>query len=85
MKPYQRTNHFPGMFQLSRKNHLARNLNKMQKKFAKEFKFFPKTFILPQDFAEFKNSFHQGSSPVYIVKPEASCQGRGIFMINNWD
>lgn len=31
MKPYQKTNHFPGMFQLSRKNHLARNLIKMQK------------------------------------------------------
>ena len=29
MKPYQKTNHFPGMFQLSRKNHMARNLMKM--------------------------------------------------------
>lgn len=26
MKPYQKTNHFPGMYQLCRKNHLARNL-----------------------------------------------------------
>lgn len=33
MKPYQRVNHFPGMFQLARKNSLARNLIKMQKKF----------------------------------------------------
>lgn len=35
MKPYQKVNHFPGMFQLSRKNHLARNLVKMQKEFEK--------------------------------------------------
>ena len=31
MKPYQKTNHFPGMYQLSWKNHLARNLIKMVK------------------------------------------------------
>lgn len=37
MKPYQKVNHFPGMFQLARKNHLARNLIKMQKEFPKEY------------------------------------------------
>jgi tubulin polyglutamylase TTLL6/13 len=26
MKPYQKCNHFPGMFQITRKNNLARNL-----------------------------------------------------------
>ena len=30
MKPYQRINHFPGMYALARKNHLASNLKKMQ-------------------------------------------------------
>lgn len=29
MKPYQKINHFPGMYTLSRKNYLARNLIKM--------------------------------------------------------
>lgn len=33
MKPYQRINHFPGMYALARKNHLARNLIKMKKLF----------------------------------------------------
>ena len=57
MKPYQKVNHFPGMFQLSRKNHLARNLVKMQKEFGSAYKFFPKTYLLPSEFGEFKNSF----------------------------
>lgn len=29
MKPYQRVNHFPGMYALSRKNNLAMNLRRM--------------------------------------------------------
>ena len=33
MKHYQKINHFPGMFTLSRKNYLARNLIKMEKMF----------------------------------------------------
>jgi tubulin polyglutamylase TTLL6/13 len=79
MKPYQKINHFPGMFQLSRKNHLARNLIKMAKQFPKEYKFFPKTYLLPAEYGEFKNSF-TNAKPVYIIKPEASCQGKGIFL-----
>lgn len=31
MKAYQKINHFPGMYTLSRKNYLARNLIKMEK------------------------------------------------------
>lgn len=37
MKNYQRTNHFPGMYALARKNLLAKNLQAMQKYFPKDF------------------------------------------------
>jgi tubulin polyglutamylase TTLL6/13 len=41
MKPYQRINHFPGMYALARKNHLAKNLGRMHKQFPDDYKFFP--------------------------------------------
>lgn len=88
MKPYQKCNHYPGMFQLARKNHMARNLMKMQKEFDKAYKFFPRTFILPSEFGEFKQTFMNktvANRPVYIVKPEAGCQGKGIFLTNNYE
>ena len=65
---------------------MARNLNKMARKYPKEYRFYPKSFLLPAEYGEFKQSFVNKPShlrPVYIVKPEASCQGRGIFLVNN--
>ena len=41
MKPYQRTNHFPSVFVLARKNLLAKNLNQMQKIMPEQYDFFP--------------------------------------------
>jgi tubulin polyglutamylase TTLL6/13 len=85
MKPYQKVNHFPGMFQLARKNHLARNLTKLQKEFGAQYRFFPKTFLLPSEYGEFKSTLsckNPANRPVYIVKPESGCQGRGIFLTN---
>mgnify|MGYP002631967331 CR=1 FL=1 len=54
MKPYQRINHFPGMYALARKDHLARNLNKMFKRFPEEYKFYPQTWLLPAEFGDFR-------------------------------
>lgn len=46
--------------------------------------FFPKTFLLPHDSTKFKNYYNEakkkGILKTFIVKPEASCQGRGIFL-----
>ena len=60
----------------------------MQKKFEQAYKFFPKTFLLPSEFGEFQHTFFkkQGANrPVYIVKPEAGCQGKGIFLTNRYE
>eukprot|EP00347_Sterkiella_histriomuscorum_P011690 403371481 len=78
MKPYQRVNHFAGMYALARKNHLARNLGRMQKKFPDDYKFFPQTYLLPSEYSDFRNQFNNKKkmNKTFIVKPEASCQGR---------
>lgn len=49
MKAHQKINHFPGMYTLSRKNYLARNLIKMEKKYPNDYNFFPKTWVLPSE------------------------------------
>lgn len=72
-------NHFPGMYVLARKNHLGKHLNKMRKKFEKDYNFYPKTWMLPSEMSDFKNyylnncNYDKNSKAVYIVKPEASC------------
>jgi len=85
MKAYQRTNHFPGMYALARKNLLAKNLIAMQKYFARDYNFFPKTWLLPGDIKPFKEQFNHRKAKTFIVKPEASCQGKGIFLTRNFD
>lgn len=64
------------MYHLARKNYLAQNLMKMQKKFTKEYDFFPKTWLLPYQYGEFQTQYlnqKKGFTKTYIVKPEASC------------
>lgn len=88
MKPYQRINHFPGMHILCRKNLLARNLRRMQKQFPDDYNFFPQTWILPSEFADFRqqiDNLQKNKKKTFIVKPAASCQGRGIFLTRSLD
>ena len=76
MRPYQRINHHPGMYELSRKKNLARNLMKMQKFFQDEspalrYDFFPKTYLLPSELHDFQQNFQNGRSKnIYILKPD---------------
>lgn len=73
MKSHQKANHYPGMYALSRKNHLGRNLMKMMKQFPNDYRFFPKTWLLPYEMVDFKNNFNRKgkSHKAFIIKPEA--------------
>lgn len=82
MKPFQKINHFPEMINICRKNLMAINLNKFRKLFPKEYNFYPQTWILPSDIADFKAQLSKRAKRTYIVKPDASAQGKGIYLVN---
>ena len=83
MEHHQKINHFPGMFNLARKNLMGRYLMKMRKKFPEDYTFFPMTWMLPVEFHELRAYFEskpKGKARTFIVKPEAMSQGKGIFL-----
>ncbi|XP_044294057.1 tubulin polyglutamylase TTLL4 isoform X3 [Varanus komodoensis] len=71
IREHQKLNHFPGSFQIGRKDRLWRNVSKMQQRFGKkEFNFLPQSFILPQDIKLLKKAWEDcGSRQKWIVKP----------------
>ena len=77
----QTINHFPGSFYIGKKNCLFDRLNKLQKIYPSEYDFFPLTYLLPTQYEQLRGvNTAIGKQKVYIVKPEASCQGKGIFL-----
>ena len=85
MQAFQKINHFPGTYSISRKNNLGRNLERMRRFFPEKYKFFPPTWILPAEWADFRSQFNKKMAKTFIIKPEASCQGRGIFLTRNFE
>ncbi|KAM5229360.1 LOW QUALITY PROTEIN: tubulin monoglutamylase TTLL4 [Ctenodactylus gundi] len=85
IREHQKLNHFPGSFQIGRKDRLWRNLSRMQSRFGKkEFSFFPQSFILPQDAKLLRKAWESNSRQKWIVKPPASARGIGIQVIHKW-
>ncbi|CAH1108254.1 unnamed protein product [Psylliodes chrysocephalus] len=88
LRETQKLNHFPGTFQLGRKDRLWRNFQRMMLKFGvKEFGFLPHTYILPQEMKLLKQCWEYkinsaGTSDMWIIKPPASARGVGIKVIN---
>ena len=89
IQPWQIINHFPGMPNIARKNRMGQNLNRMAKMYPREFSFYPRTWILPSELSDFRSQFGSDGvalgNKIYIVKPDAGCQGRGIFLTRTLD
>ncbi|KAJ2938520.1 hypothetical protein O0L34_g13016 [Tuta absoluta] len=85
LSPYQRVNHFPRSYELTRKDKLFKNIEKMQYfRGLKHFDFVPTTFLMPAEFKELCSTHFRTKGP-WIVKPAASSRGRGIYIVNTPD
>ncbi|RYH19914.1 hypothetical protein EON65_25230 [archaeon] len=78
-----------GMPNIARKNRMGQNLNRMQRMFPKEYSFYPRTWILPSELNDFRTQFDSNgvslNNKIFIIKPDAGCQGRGIFLTRTMD
>uniref|UniRef100_A0AAY4C423 Tubulin--tyrosine ligase-like protein 5 n=1 Tax=Denticeps clupeoides TaxID=299321 RepID=A0AAY4C423_9TELE len=80
---FQKVNHFPRSYELTRKDRLYKNIQRMQQAHGfKNFQFVPQTFVLPAEYQEFCNAFSKDKGP-WIIKPVASSRGRGIYLVSS--
>ena len=85
VEKHQKLNHFPGMLKVCRKTPLARILKKMSRLFPQDYKFCPKSWVLPEEWSDFKSQFglrigndgrpkRPKKNRTYIIKPDAVSQ-----------
>ncbi|KAJ9579962.1 hypothetical protein L9F63_004345 [Diploptera punctata] len=86
LKEFQKINHFPGTFQIGRKDRLWKNLYRLMTKFGKkEFGFIPRTYVLPQDNKFLRQAWEKNlGKEKWIIKPPASARGTGIKVVHRW-
>lgn len=87
IKDGQKMNHFPGTFQIGRKDRLWRNLQKLVSKYGiNEFGIMPKTYVLPHDLKLLKHDWEKyaANNERWIIKPPASARGTGIKVVSKW-
>eukprot|EP00079_Xenopus_tropicalis_P028542 XP_012823512.1 PREDICTED: tubulin polyglutamylase TTLL5 isoform X1 [Xenopus tropicalis] len=80
---FQKVNHFPRSYELTRKDRLYKNVQRMQQSHGfKNFHLLPQTYLLPAEYQDFCTAFAKDRGP-WIVKPVASSRGRGVYLINS--
>eukprot|EP00039_Didymoeca_costata_P005382 m.81166 g.81166 ORF g.81166 m.81166 type:complete len:567 (+) comp12796_c0_seq1:426-2126(+) len=94
----QRVCHYPNHYELTRKDCGVNNMKRLKRRLQKEFgksvdtgcDFYPPTFTLPSEYHMFVEVFKRNKDSVWIMKPVARAQGKGIFLftklseIINW-
>ncbi|XP_043094258.1 tubulin polyglutamylase TTLL11 isoform X2 [Puntigrus tetrazona] len=82
-------NKFPGMIEMLRKINLSRAVRTMQELFPEEYNFYPRSWILPEEFQLFSTQIRllkdndSTLKPTFIVKPDSGSQGDGIYLIRD--
>ncbi|KAH7722447.1 tubulin-tyrosine ligase [Aphelenchoides avenae] len=87
LKPWQRINHFPRSFMITKKDTLYYTIDRAIVQYGDCFKFIPEYYCTPlseEKAAELKSkcvAIENGSAPPFIVKPASSSRGRDISFI----
>uniref|UniRef100_A0A8C6JIR1 Uncharacterized protein n=2 Tax=Melopsittacus undulatus TaxID=13146 RepID=A0A8C6JIR1_MELUD len=77
------------MTEMVRKVTLSRAVRTMQDLFPLEYNFYPRSWILPEEFPLFVDEVRMMKDsdpswkPTFIVKPDGGCQGDGIYLIKD--
>lgn len=80
---YQKVNHFPRSTEITRKDCMYSRMARMQAMYGeKHFSFIPQTFIIPKEYTSLLEIMGNNPDQIWIVKPSASSQGKGIFLTN---
>ncbi|XP_032883367.1 tubulin polyglutamylase TTLL5 isoform X2 [Amblyraja radiata] len=80
---FQKVNHFPRSYELTRKDRLYKNIQRMQQTHGfKHFNIIPQAFLLPAEYQELWNAHTKDKGP-WIVKPVASSRGRGVYLVSH--
>uniref|UniRef100_A0A1A7WBD4 Tubulin tyrosine ligase-like family, member 11 n=1 Tax=Iconisemion striatum TaxID=60296 RepID=A0A1A7WBD4_9TELE len=82
-------NKFPGMVEMLRKINLSRAMRTMQELFPEEYNFYPRSWILPEEYQQFSAQIRLVKekdttvNTTFIVKPDGGSQGDGIYLIRD--
>ncbi|XP_060930143.1 tubulin polyglutamylase TTLL11 [Limanda limanda] len=82
-------NKFPGMVEMLRKINLSRAMRTIQELFPDEYDFYPRSWILPEEYQQFSTQIRMVKendatlNPTFIVKPDGGSQGDGIYLIRD--
>ncbi|XP_050398528.1 probable tubulin polyglutamylase TTLL9 [Patella vulgata] len=88
LEEHMRLNHFRNHYELTRKNLMVKNLKRLRRQLEKESgkleaqkcDFFPSTYELPSEYHIFVDEYRRNPGSIWIMKPIAKSQGKGIFL-----
>ena len=88
LNKFQKYNHFPMTYELTRKDNLYKNYCNMKINFPNDFNYMAETYILPNDYKIFveeklKDFNLNEKTNLWIIKPCRKSKGAGIELLNN--
>lgn len=80
--PFQKANHFPGSWNIGRKDLLWRNVSRMKRQHPQHFDIMPMGFVLPEDYQAWCSAREQDPGALWIWKPPNAACGKGIRLLS---